>query len=258
MNNLQKNKALKPLTSEGEEQTPQTNWVLDNSVLTKQQTNLSLTYNNQTHAIANMPFPLKGVFSRFIKRSFDIALSVIVIISIMSWLVPLLSLLIKLESKGSVFFVQYRSGKNGVPFKCYKFRSMYINNQADTLQACMDDIRFTKIGRFIRRRSIDELPQFFNVLKNDMSVIGPRPHMLMHTEKYKRLLNDYMVRHFIKPGITGWAQVSGFRGETKKLEEMGKRIQHDVFYLENWSFLFDIRITFKTIWILLKKDKKAY
>ncbi len=204
------------------------------------------------------PEPLQRGFNQFLKRSLDIVCALMVIIGIMSWLIPLLALLIKLDSKGPVFFRQLRSGKNNQPFLCYKFRSMRVNDLADTTQATLNDDRFTRIGRFLRRTSLDELPQFFNVLRNDMSVVGPRPHMLAHTEKYKRLLDNYMVRHFVKPGITGWAQVSGFRGETKKLAEMEQRVQHDVHYLENWSFLFDLKIIFRTICLLLKKEEKAY
>jgi putative colanic acid biosynthesis UDP-glucose lipid carrier transferase len=192
------------------------------------------------------------------KRSFDIILSLIIILFVLSWMIPLLALLIKTNSKGPVFFVQLRTGKNGTPFKCYKFRSMYVNEQADTLPAQPNDSRFTAIGRILRRTSIDELPQFFNVLINDMSVIGPRPHMLKQTAKYRSLVSDFMLRQIVKPGITGWAQVNGCRGETKKLEQMARRIQHDIFYLENWTFLLDIRITLKTIRILLKKEKNVF
>lgn len=203
-------------------------------------------------------WPLEKNYKQFLKRLFDLFLSVIVILLILSWMAPLLAIIIRLGSKGPVFFIQLRSGKDGVPFKCYKFRTMYVNDMADRQQAQKNDSRFTRIGRFLRRTSIDEMPQFFNVIKNEMSVIGPRPHMLMHTEKYKRLLDNYMIRHYVKPGITGWAQVNGCRGETKKLEEMAMRIEHDVFYLKNWSFFWDLRIARKTIWILLRREKDVY
>lgn len=202
--------------------------------------------------------PLQDGFNQFVKRSLDIVLSIIVILCILSWLTPILALLIKLDSSGPVFFKQLRSGKNNQPFVCYKFRSMYVNDLADIAQATLNDARFTRFGRFLRRTNLDELPQFFNVLINDMSVVGPRPHMLAHTEKYKKLLDNYMVRHFVKPGITGWAQASGYRGETKLLSEMDVRVQHDVYYLENWSFFFDVRIIVLTTWLLLRKDEKAY
>lgn len=202
--------------------------------------------------------PLQEEYNQIVKRFLDMTVSFLVVLFLMSWLLPGIALLIKIDSKGPVFFRQIRSGKGNRPFVCYKFRSMHINDTADCKQASPNDARLTRMGRFLRRTSLDELPQFFNVLKNDMSVIGPRPHMLVHTEKYKMLLDNYMIRHFIKPGITGWAQVSGFRGETRELAEMEKRIQHDVYYLENWSFFFDLKILFLTIWILLRKNDKAY
>lgn len=202
--------------------------------------------------------PLQDGLNQLIKRAFDIFFSLFVILFVMSWLTPILAILIKLDSKGPVFFRQLRSGKNNKPFMCFKFRSMYVNGESDTVQATLNDARFTRVGRFLRRTSLDELPQFFNVLFNTMSIVGPRPHMLAHTEKYKQLLDNYMVRHFVKPGITGWAQVSGYRGETKLLAEMERRVQHDVHYLENWSFFLDLKIVFLTIWLLLKREQKAY
>jgi len=165
---------------------------------------------------------------------------------------------IKLTSKGPVFFIQERSGENGRTFGCIKFRSMRVNDEADRVQATKNDPRKTRFGSFLRKSSIDELPQFINVLKGDMSIVGPRPHMLQHTELYSKLVNKYMVRHLIKPGITGWAQVTGYRGETHELSQMEGRVRRDIWYLENWSLLLDIRIMLLTVWNALKRDENAY
>ena len=208
--------------------------------------------------ISIRPEPLENVFNRFIKRLFDIIFSILVIMFLFSWLFPLLALLIKLESKGPVFFKQLRSGRDNEPFMCYKFRSMRLNNDADKMQASRNDHRVTKVGAFIRRTSIDELPQFFNVLIGNMSTVGPRPHMLSHTEQYGKLIDKYMLRHFLKPGITGWAQVKGFRGETRETEAMAKRVEADVWYLENWSFLLDLKIIFLTVFNSIKGEENAF
>ena len=160
---------------------------------------------------------------------------------------------------GPIFFKQKRNGLNGEEFTCYKFRSMKVNNDADKLQATKDDPRKTKFGDFIRKTNIDELPQFWNVLKGDMSVVGPRPHMLMHTEMYSKLIPQYMIRHFAKPGITGWAQVTGCRGETKELWQMEERIKKDIWYIEHWRMLLDLKIIWLTVWNQVSgNDKKAY
>ncbi len=201
--------------------------------------------------------PLENLLNRAIKRSFDIVFSLFIIVFIFSWLFPILAILIKLESSGPVFFTQVRSGHNNNPFKCYKFRSMYVNGDADKKQATRNDSRVTKIGAFMRRTSLDELPQFFNVLIGNMSVVGPRPHMLNHTEEYSELIDMFMVRHFLKPGITGQAQVKGFRGETKTVEDMKQRVEADLWYLENWSFLLDLKIIFLTVRNSLVGDQNA-
>ncbi len=202
--------------------------------------------------------PLENLLNRSIKRAFDIGFSVFVLIFIFSWLLPILALLIKLSSEGPVFFVQVRSGRDNKPFKCYKFRSMRVNKDADKKQATRDDKRITKIGAFMRKTSLDELPQFFNVIKGNMSIVGPRPHMISHTEQYSQLIDRFMVRHFLKPGITGWAQVKGLRGETKTVEEMLGRVEADVWYLENWSFLLDLKIIFLTVTNSIVGDKNAF
>ncbi len=202
--------------------------------------------------------PLENRFNQIIKRVFDIAFSLFVIVFILSWLFPIIAILIKLESKGPVFFVQLRPGLYHKPFKCYKFRSMKVNRDSDTVQATKNDARITKIGAFLRKTSMDELPQFFNTLIGNMSVVGPRPNLLVHTEQYAELIDKFMVRHFLKPGITGWAQINGFRGETKKTEAMEKRVEADVWYLENWSFFLDIQIIVLTLWNILKGEENAF
>jgi len=191
--------------------------------------------------------PLDGFYSRFFKRIFDIVFSGLIILTIFSWLFPILGLLIKLSSRGPVLFVQKRTGINNLTFKCYKFRSMRVNKDANRVQATANDQRLTRIGKFMRRTNIDELPQFLNVFLGNMSVVGPRPHMLMHTNYYKDVVDSYLIRHYVKPGITGWAQVNGYRGETKELWKMEKRVEYDMEYIENWTFWWDLEIIMKTV-----------
>jgi lipopolysaccharide/colanic/teichoic acid biosynthesis glycosyltransferase len=157
-----------------------------------------------------------------------------------------------------VFFVQWRSGKDNKKFKCYKFRTLSVNADAHLKQVTKNDSRITPLGKFLRKTNLDEFPQFFNVLKGDMSVVGPRPHMLLHTETFSKILEEYMVRHFVKPGVTGWAQVHGYRGEIKEEEQLRKRIEHDIWYMENWSSWLDIKIMWMTIFKTFKGDSNAY
>jgi putative colanic acid biosysnthesis UDP-glucose lipid carrier transferase len=185
------------------------------------------------------------------KRAFDVLFAALVVLFILSWFIPIMAMLIKMESSGPVFFKQLRSGKNNKPFYCFKFRSMVVNKEADVLQARHHDPRITRIGAFIRKTNIDELPQFINVLLGDMSVVGPRPHMLKHTEEYSRKIKNYMVRHAVTPGITGWAQVSGLRGETIQDEAMVNRVKADLWYMENRSLSLDIKIIVLTVWLSL-------
>lgn len=220
--------------------------------------NTSIDFIGNYPILSLRPEPLELPLSQIKKRIFDIGFSLLVILGVFTWLFPILALLIKLSSKGPVFFVQDRSGKNNETFKCIKFRSMKVNQEAHLRQASKDDDRLTKIGRFIRKTNLDELPQFFNVLMGDMSVVGPRPHMLKHTEEYSKLIKQYMLRHWLKPGITGWAQVNGFRGETKELACMQKRVEHDIWYGENWSFYLDLRIIWKTVFNMAKGEKNAF
>lgn len=194
---------------------------------------------------------------QIIKRVFDIIFSLFIVIGVLSWLTPILAFLIKLESQGPVFFKQSRPGINEQEFNCYKFRSMKLNGLTET-EASKNDPRVTKIGRFIRKTSIDEIPQFLNVLKGEMSVVGPRPHLWSQNVAYGNKIKKYMVRHYVKPGITGLAQVKGFRGEIETDEDMINRIKFDVFYIENWSFLMDIKIIIQTVINIFKGEEKAY
>lgn len=218
---------------------------------------LKLSYMGEFAVLSNRNEPLEEVENRFKKRIFDIVFSSLVIIFLLSWLYPIIGLIIKLQSPGPVMFKQLRSGKDNESFLCYKFRSMKMNNQADK-QATKDDDRITKIGRFLRKTSLDELPQFFNVLLGDMSVIGPRPHPLNMTKEYSEIINQYMVRHFLKSGITGWAQVNGYRGETKDPILMQKRVEFDIWYLENWSMWMDLKIIYMTVANIIKGEENAY
>jgi putative colanic acid biosynthesis UDP-glucose lipid carrier transferase len=202
--------------------------------------------------------PLRFFFNRQVKRAFDFFFSFFVILFLFPLIVPSIGLAIKLDSKGPVFFRQLRSGRNGKPFWCYKFRTMTVNSEADNKQATKNDARITKVGKFLRKTSLDELPQFYNVLIGDMSVVGPRPHMLKHTEEYSAIINDFKVRHFIHSGITGYAQVNGYRGETKDNSLMEKRVLCDNWYLENWSLSLDIKIIIQTVVNALRGEKNAY
>ncbi|MFM6975437.1 MAG: exopolysaccharide biosynthesis polyprenyl glycosylphosphotransferase [Sphingobacteriaceae bacterium] len=191
--------------------------------------------------------PLDHILFRLEKRVFDILFSTLVITLLLSWLLPILALFIKLGSKGPVFFIQRRTGINNKSFYCVKLRTMQINPEADVKQATVNDPRTTALGRFLRHTNMDELPQFFNVFVGQMSVVGPRPHMLKHTEQYAKLINHYLTRHFVKPGITGWAQINGYRGETSELWMMEKRINCDTKYIRNWSLWWDIKIIWLTV-----------
>jgi Undecaprenyl-phosphate glucose phosphotransferase len=217
-----------------------------------------IEYINELEVINLRKEPLNNLKGKIKKRAFDIVFSSFVIVFILSWLTPIIALLIKLESRGPVFFKQLRSGKDNIPFLCYKFRSMAVNANSDELQAVKNDARITKLGAFLRKTSLDELPQFFNVLNGTMSIVGPRPHMLKHTEQYSSSIDRYMVRQFLKPGITGWAQVNGYRGETTDAFLMKKRVTYDIWYLENWSLMLDVRIVFLTIINVIRGEKNAY
>lgn len=220
--------------------------------------NLAVEYYEYIPIISLRTIPLDKEVNKRLKRFFDIVFSLLIIVFLLSWLTPILAIIIRMESKGSTFFKQKRNGLNYEEFDCYKFRSMHLNPVADLEQVQKNDPRITKIGKFMRKTSIDELPQFFNVLLGDMSVVGPRPHMVSHTEMYAKSVDKFMVRHFIKPGITGLAQTNGFRGEVETETDIINRVKYDIFYLENWSILLDIKIIFITIINAIKGEKKAY
>ena len=202
--------------------------------------------------------PLETEFAIVVKRSFDIVFSSLVIITLLSWLIPLMYILIKLESPGPVFFKQKRHGLKRQSFWCIKFRSMAMNKDCDTKMATKNDMRITKIGKILRKTSIDELPQFLNVFMGDMSVVGPRPHMETHTSDYEISVDKYLVRHFVKPGITGLAQIRGYRGEISTPADILNRIRLDILYVEKWTLLLDIKIIVKTITNRLMGEEKAY
>ena len=191
--------------------------------------------------------PLDKVVNRLLKRSFDLFVSGFCILFVFSWLFPILAIIIRMTSKGPVFFRQSRTGLNNKTFQCYKFRSMYLNKDSDKKQTTSGDPRITLVGKFIRKHSIDELPQFFNVFIGHMSLVGPRPHMLNQTEEYSKRIEFYLTRHYIRPGITGWAQVNGYRGVTDKLWKMEKRVEYDIDYIERWNFWWDIKILWLTV-----------
>jgi putative colanic acid biosynthesis UDP-glucose lipid carrier transferase len=201
--------------------------------------------------------PLGVSLNAGLKRIFDILFSLTVILTVFPFIVPIIALAIKLDSKGPIIFKQLRPGKKNKLFECYKFRTMTVNNSTE-LQAKMNDPRITRVGKFLRKTNLDELPQFVNVLLGNMSVVGPRPNMVSQLEEYSRTIDRYKVRHFVTPGITGYAQVNGFRGETREPGLMEKRVEYDVMYLENWSLSLDIKIIFLTIWNMVRGEKRAY
>ncbi len=201
--------------------------------------------------------PLDDAINRLVKRLFDIVIATVAMF-LLALLYPLIYFIVKRQSPGPLLFKQIRTGLDGKDFVCYKFRSMHVNSEADKLQATADDPRKYPFGNFMRKTNIDEMPQFWNVLKGDMSVVGPRPHMLAHTEQYSKLIDKYMVRHFVKPGVTGWAQVTGFRGETKELWQMEGRVERDIWYMQHWSLWLDLRIVWMTVKTIFVHDEKAY
>jgi len=207
--------------------------------------------------------PLDVVDNKAYKRIFDIVFSFLVIVLLLSWLIPIISLIIKLTSKGPVFFKQERWGLNNKPIVCYKFRSMVVSSQdvdekGVYQQAKKNDPRITRIGAFLRKTNLDELPQFFNVFVGSMSVVGPRPHPVPLSIQSKDNVEKYMMRHWVKPGITGWAQVNGYRGETRKPYLMQRRVEFDVWYMENWTFWLDLQIILQTLVNMVKTEKNAY
>ena len=217
--------------------------------------NMAITFMEGLPVIARREEPLRKDSNKLAKRIFDIIFSSFVLLLIFPWIFIFVSVMIKIQSPGPIFFLQERTGLDGKIFKCIKFRSMKVNNDADEIQATKNDPRKFPFGDFMRKTNIDELPQFINVFLGDMSVVGPRPHMLKHTAEYSKLINHFMVRHFAKPGITGLAQVSGFRGETRYIDQMEGRVKKDIEYIENWTFLLDLKIIVKTVTNMFGKEK---
>ncbi|MCM4167872.1 undecaprenyl-phosphate glucose phosphotransferase [Arenibacter sp. H213] len=219
---------------------------------------LTFEYYDYIPILSLRDIPLHHPLNSVLKRGFDIVFSLIVILGILSWLAPIIALIIRLETKGPIYFRQKRTGIDNKDFYCYKFRSMAPNENADNLMAIKNDMRTTKVGKFIRKTSIDELPQFYNVLFGNMSVVGPRPHMVKHTNEFANRVDKYMLRHFVKPGITGLAQVRGYRGEIETDIDILNRTKFDIFYIENWSLLMDIKIITQTVVNAVTGEEKAY
>jgi len=220
-------------------------------------TELKVVYIDTLPIFEVKRFPLDLKFNQIIKNGFDIVFASLVCVFLLSWLFPIISFLIYLDSKGSILFKQKRNGLNGEQFDCYKFRTM-IDTKYNSIKATeRNDPRVTKIGKFLRKTSLDELPQFINVLKGDMSIVGPRPHMISQDHYYRDIINRYNIRHYVKPGITGLSQVKGYRGAIDSDEDMEKRIRTDVYYVRNWSYLLDIQIIYQTIMLVVKGDENA-
>lgn len=223
-----------------------------------------LRHQMHLNIIGDVPYlslheePLSRADNRIVKRIFDIVFSTIFLCTFFPFIWLIVAIITKITMPGPVFFRQKRNGLNGKEFTCLKFRSMRVNAEADTMQATKDDPRKTKWGEIMRHTNIDELPQFVNVWLGDMSIVGPRPHMLKHTQQYSRIIDKYMIRHFVKPGITGWSQVNGFRGETKEIQQMEGRIQGDIWYIEHWNFWLDLYIIYKTVANALHGEDNAY
>ena len=201
---------------------------------------------------------LDDKWSQFYKRGFDIVVSLCFLCLVFPFVLLLVFILTECTMPGKLFFVQKRTGLNGKTFKCYKFRSMRQNPLSEVRQATKGDERVTRWGYIMRKTSLDETPQFINVLMGDMSIVGPRPHMLKHTDEFTQMVDDYMLRHQVKPGVTGWSQVNGFRGEIKKVEDIRNRVKYDLWYIDNWSFLLDLRIIFKTMTLCFGNDSHAH
>ena len=219
----------------------------------------SIEFYDDTLVVLNVKkLPFEFNENYLIKRFFDVIFSLLICFFVLTWLMPILWILIKIESKGPAIFSQKREGLDGKKFVCYKFRSMKINKMSDRIHTSANDDRVTKLGSFMRKTSIDELPQFFNVLRGEMSVVGPRPHLPSLSIEYQKDVDDYLRRHIVKPGITGLAQVSGYRGEIKKKSDIKNRVRLDIFYIENWSFLLDVKIILMTIFNVLKGEENAY
>ena len=200
---------------------------------------------------------LDDKWNQILKRGFDIVFSLCFLCLVFPFVLLFVFVVTEFTMPGKLFFVQKRTGLNGKTFKCYKFRSMRKNPHSEVRQATKGDDRVTRWGYIMRKTSLDETPQFINVLMGDMSIVGPRPHMLKHTDEFTELVDGYMLRHQVKPGVTGWSQVNGYRGEIRKPEDIENRVKFDLWYIDNWSFLLDLRIIFKTVTLCFGNDSHA-
>ncbi|RYX83879.1 exopolysaccharide biosynthesis polyprenyl glycosylphosphotransferase [bacterium] len=226
--------------------------------------NYTASYLNNFQILTPRQLPLDEVKHMFKKKLFDIVFSLFIVVFIFSWLFPIIMLAIKITSRGPIFFIQDRVGRKNKIFKCLKFRTMIVVDK-DTSNGYQPigkgDKRITKVGTFLRKTSMDELPQFINVLRGEMSVVGPRPHAIAFNEAYSNIVEEIKIRHFVKPGITGWAQVHGLRGDVEDASKneirTKNRINHDIWYIENWSLQLDIKIIFLTIWNIFKGQENA-
>ena len=227
------------------------------SYSSKERRTIPLEFGN-AYVMAQYNEPLMNVKNRFKKRIFDLVITIPFLFLVFPFVYLIVALVTKLTMPGPVFFKQKRTGYDGKEFWVYKFRSMKMNDDADSVQATKDDPRVSKWGQILRHTNIDELPQFINVLKGEMSIVGPRPHMLAHTEYYSARIGHYMIRHFVKPGISGWAQTHGLRGETKTVDDMARRVEMDIWYIEHWSLWLDVSIILKTIKDVITGDEMAY
>jgi|TARA_R110000737_G_C14531549_1_gene477322 putative colanic acid biosynthesis UDP-glucose lipid carrier transferase len=249
------NKEISQFVSFADNNLIQLKFIPDNKeIFTKE---LKLDFYEYLPILSLREIPLDSTFNRFYKRMFDVIISLFVVFFILSWLFPIIGLFIILESKGPVYFIQNRPGFKEEGFLCYKFRTMRINDDTEK-SATRNDPRVTKLGALLRRTSLDELPQFINVLLGDMSIVGPRPHLWRQNHEYNSTVQRYMLRHYVSPGITGLAQAKGFRGEIQTNEDIINRIRYDVFYIENWSILLDIKIMIQTAVNIIKGEDKAY
>lgn len=213
--------------------------------------------DNRIPVITNRRLPLYRMVNVMVKRSFDIIFSSLALIGLSLTLFPIIAIAIKLDSPGPLLFKQLRPGRNNRLFWCFKFRTMRPNCDRNK-QASKNDNRITRVGAFLRKTSLDELPQFYNVLRGDMSVVGPRPNLVVHLEEYSKIIENYPLRHWVTPGITGYAQVKGYRGETRETYQMAKRVEYDLLYMENWRLMLDIKIIWLTIYNIITGEENAY
>ncbi|WP_413533405.1 exopolysaccharide biosynthesis polyprenyl glycosylphosphotransferase [Empedobacter brevis] len=220
-------------------------------------TELKVQYIDTLPILVVKRFPLDLTKNKLLKFIFDKIFSLLVIIFILSWLIPLISIIIMIDSKGPIFFIQKRNGLNGKVFNCYKFRTMRNTKMNSVKATVRNDERVTRVGKFLRKTSLDEIPQFINVFLGDMSVVGPRPHMITQDYFYRDIIKKYNLRHYVKPGITGLSQVRGYRGAIDCNEDMENRIRTDIFYIRNWSIFLDFHIIYLTIMLVIKGDENA-